>query len=137
MCAQLQYSSVVLRPGRRGPKSAPIIDRLCARIRSATFAKLGSATAAAQGCAGYRKPAATMPTDPHPGPSGAANFAEAPGRDDFALDDDGAQQHEEAFLEYVEKFVNPSGDTVSLTDAELPMSLPSRADVDCVHGEAR
>ena len=27
--------------------------------------------------------------------------------------------------------------TVSLTDCELAMSLPSCADVDCVHGEAR
>ena len=73
MCAQLQSSSVVFHPGKRRLGTAPIIDRLCARIRSATFAKLGSATAAAQGCAGYRKPAATMPTDPHPGPRGSAH----------------------------------------------------------------
>ena len=73
MCAQLQYSSVVFPPVSKGPRSAPIIDRLCARIRSATFAKLGSATAAEQGCAGYRKPAATMPTDPLPGARGSAH----------------------------------------------------------------
>ena len=73
MCAQLEFSSVVLDPGKRRLGTAPIIDRLCARIRSATFAKLGSATAAAQGCAGYRKPAATMPIDPHPGPRGSAH----------------------------------------------------------------
>ena len=73
MCAQLESSLVVFDPGKRRLGTAPIIDRLCARIRSATFAKLGSATAAEQGCAGYRKPAATMPTDPLPGARGSAH----------------------------------------------------------------
>ena len=44
------------------------------------------------------------------GPSGAANFAE-----DFALDNDGVQQHEEAFLEYVEgNFDDASAEVRSL-----------------------
>ena len=87
MCAQLESSVVVFDPGKRRLGTAPIIDRLCARIRSATFAKLGSATAAEQGCAGYRKPAATMPTDPHPGARGSAHAETEllPGSDGFAM----------------------------------------------------
>jgi len=50
------------------------------------------------------------------GPSGAANFAEAPGRDGFALGDDGAQQHEEAFLEYVEGNFDDAGAEVRSLD---------------------
>ena len=41
MWGQLESSLVVVRPVSRGPKSAPIIDRLCARIHNTPSTFLG------------------------------------------------------------------------------------------------
>ena len=73
VCAQLESSSVVLYPVSRGPRSAPIIDQLCARSAARRQHSLGSAAAADQDCTTPSMSAATMPTDPLPGARGSAH----------------------------------------------------------------
>ena len=87
MCAQLESCLVVLDPGKRRLGTAPIIDRLCARIHNTPATFLGVGDGGGSGLHQNRISAATMPTDWRTKARGSAHAETEllPVRDGFAM----------------------------------------------------